>query len=85
MPAGKHSKDFRSGELSLVRWVYLLPQLIETIYMQTQQLLIPRTIFLAGGTLYLALLAAWAPWGILTDIFLAFQSSSGFPEACSVA
>ena len=75
MPAGKHSKDFRSGELSLVRWVYLLPQLIETIYMQTQQLLIPRTIFLAGG----------APWGILTDIFLAFQSSSGFPEACSVA
>ena len=84
MPAGKQSKDFRTGKLSLGRWVYLLPQLTEIIYMQTQQLLISRTIFLAGGALYLALLAAWAPGGILTDIFSAFQSSSGFPEACSV-
>ena len=53
--------------------------------MQAQQLLNSRAIFLAGGGLYLALLAAWAPSGILTDIFSAFQSSSGFPEACSVA
>lgn len=84
MPAGKQSKDFRTGKLSLIRWVYLLPQLTEIIYMQTQQLLISRTIFLAGGAVYLALLAAWGPGGILTDIFSAFQSSSGFPEACSV-
>ena len=52
--------------------------------MQTQQLLVSRAIFLAGGALYLALLAAWAPLGILSDIFSAFQSSSGFPEACRV-
>ena len=52
--------------------------------MQTQQLLNSRAIFLAGSALYLALLAAWAPSGILTDIFSAFQSSSGFPEACHV-